>query len=450
MKILHTADLHFSTNADKLAEVVRTTDFLLEQALVERPDVIVLAGDSLDEYDGRIRLDSECARAAISFVERCADIAPTVIIRGTKSHDRDSPYLFQHLRSRYPIHVAADVQQVALMSDGTTACTGFVRLADGFPEPAKYCRAIFTLVPSLDKSHLMASDDSSIRSGNLMFKEAVHDLFAGFGIINDQFTVQGIPTVLVTHGMLTGACFSSGQTAVGEDLEFGLTDLHAAKCSATMLGHVHKFQSFTGNVVYSGSPGRLNFGEQEDKGFVVWEFDGARVADMRFVQTPARRFCFGEVPEYAGALDVYSRAEELADDCRGADVRFRLQIPEECRAEIDRDRLEQIFLVSGANKVKLEISIIPRQRARAEGISRVDSLADKVQKWGDTVGETIPGDVLALAGVIEGCSAEELLVQAQMATDSAPVSEVRIAGVKAACDRYLAGSGQSDLFGETA
>jgi hypothetical protein len=149
-------------------------------------------------------------------------------------------------------------------------------------------------------------------------------------------------------------------------------------------------------------------------------------------------------------LDVYNRAEELASDCRGADVRFRLQIPEEFRAEIDRDRLEQIFLAAGANKVKLEISIIPRQRARADGISRVDSLADKVQKWGDTVSETIPDEVLVLASVIEGCSAEELLVQAQVATDSAPVSEVRIAGVKAACDRYLDGSRQSDLFGEAA
>jgi exonuclease SbcD len=401
-KVLHTADLHFSINTDKLVEVVRTTDFLLERAAIERPDVIILAGDSVDEYDGRIRLDSECARAAISFVERAADIAPVIIIRGTKSHDRESPAIFSHLRAKFPILVACDIKQISLTTDR--------KFVEDIDHPWVETVASFTLVPSLDKSYLMAADDSSIRSGNMAFKEAVHDLFAGFGIVNDQFTAHDIPTILVTHGMLTGACFSSGQTAIGEDLEFGLNDLHAAKATYTALGHVHKHQVFPGNVVYCGSPGRLNFGEAEDKGFVIAEFSDAECVDVRFEQTPARRFCFGEVPEYTDAQDVYARANTLAAGCRGADVRFRLQLPEECRADVDRDRLEQIFLLAGANKVKLEISIIPKQRSRSEGISRVDSLPEKVLRWGAVVGESIPDSVLALASVIEGITAEELLV----------------------------------------
>jgi len=446
-KVLHTADLHFSINTDKLVEVVRTTDFLLERAVIERPDVIVLAGDSVDEYDGRIRLDSECARAAISFVERAADVAPVIIIRGTKSHDRESPAIFSHLRAKHPIHVATEIEQICLWSDG--------HFYSADPVCGESVVCAFTLVPSLDKSYLMAADDSSIRSGNMAFKEAVHDLFAGFGIVNDQFTAHNIPTILVTHGMLTGACFSSGQTAIGEDLEFGLNDLHAAKATYTALGHVHKHQVFPGNVVYCGSPGRLNFGEAEDKGFVIAEFSDAECVDVRFEQTPARRFCFGEVPEYTDAQDVYVRANALAVDCRGADVRFRLQLPEECRADVDRDRLEQIFLLAGANKVKLEISIIPKQRSRSEGISRVDSLPEKVLRWGAVVGESIPDSVLALASVIEGITAEELLVQAQVAADppleavpAVPVAQSRIAGVHAACDRFFVNQGgQAGLFG---
>jgi len=449
MKLLHTADLHFSNTTDKLVEVVRTTEFLLAQAVIERPDVIIIAGDSIDEYDSRIRLDSECARAAISFVERAADIAPVIIIRGTKSHDRESPAIFSHLRAKFPIHVACDIKQISLTTDR--------KFVEDIDHPWVETVASFTLVPSMDKSYLMAADDSSIRSGNMAFKEAVHDLFAGFGIINDQFTAHNIPTVLVTHGMLTGACFSSGQTAIGEDLEFGLNDLHAAKATYTALGHVHKHQVFPGNVVYCGSPGRLNFGEAEDKGFVIAEFSDAECVDVRFEQTPARRFCFGEVPEYTDAQDVYARANALAVDCRGADVRFRLQLPEECRADVDRDRLEQIFLLAGANKVKLEISIIPKQRSRSEGISRVDSLPEKVLRWGAVVGESIPDSVLALASVIEGITAEELLVQAQVAADPplasdpvVPVAQSRIAGVQAACDRFFVNQGgQGGLFGSS-
>lgn len=450
-KCLHTGDLHFSNTPDKLAEVVRTTDFLLQQAAIERPNVIIVSGDSIDEYDSRIRIDSDCARAAISFIERCGNLAPTVVIRGTKSHDRDAVYLFQHLRSLYPIHVACDVQRVALVPGDVTGIPRFTDLVGD--KNYGDIEAVFTLVPSLDKTYIMADDSSGIRSGNQIFKEAVHDLFAGYGIINDQFTAVGIPTFLVTHGMMSGAVFSSGQVAVGEDLEFGLNDLHAACCSYVALGHVHKYQEFPGNVFYCGSPGRLNFGETEDKGFIVAEFLGKHLESTRFVTTPARRFCFGEVTEYVGAEDVYAQAQALAIDCRGADVRFRLSIPQENRADIDRDRLEQLFLVACANKVKIEISVIPKQRARAEGISHIDSLAEKVLRWGATVGEAIPDNVPALASIIEGVSAEELLMQAQVAAAPAPVVPVptvaalHVIGVKVACDRYLESQGgQAGLF----
>lgn len=411
--ILHTADLHFSNNTEKLVEVVRTTNFMLERAIVEKPDCIVIAGDTLDEFDGRIRLDSECARAAISFIERAADIAPVIIIRGTKSHDRESPYLFQHLHGFNPIHVACDVEMVALGLDRKfttvdTNCDNYL--------------AVFTLIPQLDKTYMSALD--SIRSGNMAFKEAIHDLFAGFGIINTVFTSKDIPTILVTHGMLTGCSYSSGQVAIGDDLEFSLNDLHSARTTYTALGHVHKYQEFPGDVVYCGSPGRLNFGEQEEKGFVFASFSDAECTNIEFIKTPARRFCIGEVPIYIDAKDVYARAYDLAIDCKGADVRFRLQVPEEHRADIDHDRLEQIFLIAGANKVKLEISVIPKQRTRAAGISSAVSLSDKVLRWAETVGETVPADVLAMASIIEGMSIDELLATAQIAIDTPSIVPV--------------------------
>lgn len=413
LKVLHSADLHFSISADKLPEVVRTTDALLVQARAEQPDVIVLAGDTVDEYDGRIRLDSDCARAAIAFVQEAANIAPVVIIRGTKSHDRESPYFFQHLRARNPIHVATSIEQMALVRHDMDLHAYFYewrpmndqRLVDG-----ERTVAVFSLVPSLDKSQLLAHMDASIAGGNVIFRELVHDLFAGFGLVNE--TCQ-CPTFLVTHGMLTGAVFSSGQTAVGEDLEFGLSDLQAAKASAVLLGHVHKHQVFPGNVAYSGSPGRLNFGEQEDKGFLVWDCEGRAVPVMRFIPLPARRFCFGAVEWDGSAATVLAEARRIAEDCSGADVRFRYTIPEEERLSVDRSALELLFLGAGANRAKIEMNVIPKQRTRAAGISARHLLTEKVQQWGETVGEEIPADVLLLASRIEGLSADELLAESR-------------------------------------
>jgi len=439
-RILHTADLHFSMKSEKLQEVVRTTDYLLEWATDNRPDCIVVAGDLLDHYDGKIAADSDCFRAAKSFVHRAADIAPVVIVRGTKSHDRDISGLFDDISSRFPVHVASDVEMVALMASDDRDPGQFILAGDNGWYPEHCVRAVFTLVPSLDKAALLGRIDSgSMKDGNFQFKEAVHDMFAGFGLINSNLSV---PTVLVTHGMLTGAVFSTGQCAVGEDLEFGLNDLQAAKCDAVMLGHIHRSQSFDGNIAYSGSPGRLNFGEQEEKGFLVWEFTTDNVAggqnvSYRFIPTPARRFVFGDLPEWSGAENVYNEAICMARDCQGAYVRLRYTVPEEERQSVDRGHLEALF--DGAASVKIEVQVIPKVRSRAAGISRVDSLPEKVSRWGETTGIDIPVNVLALAANIEGQDAEELL-EAAMALVSgvAPVTPVPV-------DMY-----QSDLFSEAA
>jgi len=414
-KVLHSADLHFSISTDMLPEVIRTTDSLLDQARTEQPDVIILAGDTVDEYCGRIRLDSECARAAISFVQQAADIAPVVIVRGTKSHDRESPYFFAHLRGKNPIHVANSIEQVALVRHDMDLHAYYYEwrpLADQRLVDGERMVAAFSLVPSLDKSQLLAQVDASIAGGNIVFRELVHDLFAGFGLVNDACQC---PTFLVTHGMLTGAVFSSGQTAVGEDLEFGLSDLQAARASYVALGHVHKFQEFAGNVFYPGSPGRLNFGEQEEKGFIMAEFSGRAFTGFRFLPTPARRFCFGVVEwgDDGSAEKVLAEARRVSVDCSGADVRFRYSIPEEERLSVDRSALESLFLGAGANRAKIEMNVIPKQRTRAEGISKLETLPEKVRSWGTVVGEEIPDDVLLLAGRIEGLSADELLAEAR-------------------------------------
>lgn len=412
-RVLHTADLHFSMKPEKLQEVVRTTDFILQWATNNRPDCIVIAGDLLDHYDMKIGADSDCFRAAKRFIHIASDIAPVAIVRGTKSHDRDISGLFDDISSRFPVHVSSDVDMVALDHD-ERGDLHFTQSIDGYGHPL----AVFTLVPSLDKAALMGRiGGDSIKDGNFQFREAVHDMFAGFGLINSQ---MACPTVLITHGMLTGAVFSTGQCAVGEDLEFGLNDLQAAKCDAVMLGHVHKYQSW-GNVAYSGSPGRLNFGEQEEKGFLLWTFDDGSTSHQ-FVPTPARRFVFGDLPEWSGANNVYNEAICMARDCQGAYVRLRYVVPEEERQSVDRGHLEALF--DGAASVKIEVQVIPKLRVRAAGISRVESLADKVMKWSETVGIDVPDNVIGLASIIEGKDAEELLQEAIAAVAGAMVVPV--------------------------
>ena len=395
LKVLHSADWHFQNDPTALDEVVRVTDHLAVVAKKERPDVIVLAGDLVDELHSRIRLDSEAARAVIKAVTAMGDIAPVVIVRGTLSHDRNSPYIFESLRTRFPVVVASEPMQVGLFSSPFGEPTFNHVGAEG------HMVAVFTLLPSLDKSWMAANFGGGIREGNASWRESLHDLLAGFGLINEGFDC---PRILVTHGMLTGAQFSSGQEAIGEDMEFGLDTLRAAKADFVALGHVHRMQTFGSDIAYCGSPGRMNFGEPEEKGALLVEVERGMAPVMRFIPTPARRFVFAE----ATFEEVPSELARVVADCRGAHVRFRYSIPEEQRHAVSREALESAILESGAAKVKIECQIIPIVRSRAAGISAVPSLVAKLQKWGEVTGTVIPPRVLEIAGAIEGLTVEEL------------------------------------------
>jgi exonuclease SbcD len=204
--------------------------------------------------------------------------------------------------------------------------------------------------------------------------------------------------------MVTGATFSSGQQAVGDDLEMPLSALRAAKCDYVALGHVHRMQVFGSDVAYCGSPGRLNFGEPEEKCLLLVDVKHGESPVITAVPTPARRFVFIE----ADIDSLHAEIAAVADQINGAHVRVRFTVPEERRHEIDREAIEAHLLLGGAVAVKVEGQVIPMTRQRAAGISHVTTLAAKVQRWGTAVGVEIPERVLLIASEIEGLEVTEL------------------------------------------
>jgi DNA repair exonuclease SbcCD nuclease subunit len=418
--ILHTADLHFSTKTEKLEEVITTTGCLLAYAGEHPPNLAIIAGDSLDEADTPIRIDSEAARAAISFVTRLANICPVLIVRGTRSHDRESPYLFRHLRTTFPVYVADKFEQIAYCDERHPGNrTYFWPLGDALANDDAQILAAFTLLPSPDKSGLVSAvGGDSLADTNRIAKESLNDLLAFFGE-----NVKGLdcPHIAVGHGMITGAQFSGGMTAVGEDLEYSLSDLKLLNADLQCWGHIHKMQNW-GDVFYSGSPGRLNMGETEVKGFLIHTLDGRKLVESHFIETPARRFVLVEAAWSDGGLDgIMAKATECEAQCAGADVRFRYDIPDECRHQVNRDELRVRFEAAGARLVKIEQTILPTVRVRAQGISQLETLADKIRKWSDVTGVTVPERVYEIAKTIEGRDTEELIDDAKRQVEAQPL-----------------------------
>ncbi len=409
--VLQTGDQHFSNKADKLAESIVTNHAVLDKAEIELPDVILMTGDLVDEHDGPIRIDSESARAAIQYVKRAASIAPVLIIRGTRSHDRETPYLFDQLQTIHPVRVCSRIEMVALLPDNS-----FINMGDEAPYMMEDYKAVFTVFPSPDKANLIATfGGASITASTLNAKEVLNDTLAYVGSVNAEIP-PNVPRIFVAHGMITGAKFSSGTVATGEDFEYSLADLALTQTDLKAFGHVHKFQTFPGNVFYSGSAGRLNMGETEEKGFLMHEMEGRALIQTRFIETPARRFVLYDVPWGDGGIDyILARANECESECNGADVRFRYAIPEEFRHMINREDLVKRFTDAGARLIKIEPTLIPKIRQRAAGISQMTSMANKVRKWAETVGIELPDRVTAIALTIESRDAEELIDDAKNA-----------------------------------
>ena len=154
-------------------------------------------------------------------------------------------------------------------------------------------------------------------------------------------------------------------------------------------------------MAYPGSIGRLHYGEEGDKGFILWTVD-ADGASLEFVATPARRMVhldFGGPPDLAAI-------QAAAASAQGAFVRVRWNVAEEERESVDRAAI--VAALAGAAEVKLEARVIPVLRSRAEGISQAQSLEQKLRRWAEATGVEAEG-LAARLRELESSEVEEIV-----------------------------------------
>ena len=247
---------------------------------------------------------------------------------------------------------------------------------------------------------------------------AIAALLRGWREVNQRARLAGVATVGVSHGTVQGCVTEHGVPMAGLDHEFTTTALFDAAASAFMLGHIHKHQLWReGNrlVAYPGSIGRLHYGEEGDKGFILWtiDADGARLA---FVATPARRMVH---LDFVAKPDMEA-VKAAAASAQGAFVRVRWSVAEEEQGTIDRAAV--MAALGGAAEVKLEGRVIPVMRSRAEGISQEHTLAEKVRRWAEATGVEV-GGLLARLERMNAADVEQIAVEiARAEGDAGPAN----------------------------
>ena len=365
IKVAHIGDVHFS---DKhLEEVDKVMNSTIDYLGDHPPQLIVIPGDT---FDHKLEQNSPALFAAIEAVSRLANIAPTLIMQGTLSHDAPRAInIFNSIQAANEIYVVDTVCQVVLRNGvfGLLASTGSLD-AD----------VLISCLPSVNKGEIAAvfGADNAGRAAGVQ----VADLLKSWAPSHLAARGAGVPTIFMTHGTVSGSVTEHGCVMAGLDWEMTSGIVFASEASAGMINHIHKHQSWESQdgkrrIAYPGSLGRYHFGEQGDKGFLVWDVSHDS-ATFDFIVTPAKQLL--EVT-FTGTPDMEALAKVAREAPIGAHVRIRYSVDEEHRTSVDKEAIAKLF---GAHReCKIEGSINPVQRQRSAGISKVVDLNTQLVQW---------------------------------------------------------------------
>lgn len=367
MKLLHFADLHLGVDnygtqdaatgvSTRSLDILRALDAIIDRAINEPADAVLFAGDMFKNRDPNPTLQRELARRVSRLVR--AGISLVLLVG-----NHDLPGAVGRATAA-EIYEALDVPGVHIVRN----LTG-IRL-----ETASGPLNVVG-VPWLTRSTLLEQEvfralgdvelDEAIRAG---ISQQVREL--------SRELEPDVPAVLLAHVSLQGADFGLERALMlGRDVTVGSDDLSASAFDYVALGHIHKHQVLGTRppVVYSGSPERIDFGEEgEPKGYVWVEIetaDSTRKTAWEFVELPARRFetiridATGDEPE----LKIDRAIAAAGDRIKGSIVRFFIAVDAEHEAEVSVGRIRRLvgehepFAVAGVRVASEE-----ERRARLE------------------------------------------------------------------------------------
>ncbi|KQS73432.1 exonuclease SbcCD subunit D [Modestobacter sp. Leaf380] len=312
MRLLHTSDWHVGRSlhgTDLLAEQEAVLSGLADVVRAERVDVVLVAGDVYDRA-----VPSADATGVLDRVLSRLRAAGATVVLTPGNHDSARRLGFASgLLAVSGVHVRAS----------TPALDEPVLLVDEHGEVAVY--GLPFLEPEVAR-HQLGVDVG--RSHQAVLSAAMER------VRSDLYFRPGARSVVLAHAFVGGGEPSDSE----RDIAVGGVDLVGPSVfdgvDYVALGHLHRPQTLTPRLRYSGSPMAYSFGEAgQQKSVWLVDLDAGGLADVRAVGLPVPRELsvltgeLGELladPSYTAVEDHFVSGR-LTDGVRPADPMRRLQ-----------------------------------------------------------------------------------------------------------------------------
>jgi len=381
IKIIHTGDGHYSRENQE--PFFKSASHLLEKARKEEPDLIVIAGDLFDRAvndttgSGFPRL--------VCWMKSLMDIAPVVAVRGTPTHDPPGCYeVFETIQAQRNFTLLTAWESYFLDNFGVQT------------ESNNHARLLILGLPEPSKEWFLKDKQLGKTEGDEAIKEGIRELLLGMGAIRKQY--PEIPCILVSHITVAGSSISDAQILPPGGIQIGKDDLALVGADYYALGHIHLGQQIEDMpAYYCGSMFPVNWGELDQKGFNIVEFDdyvlevGCEPVVQRipFPHPPRKKIVF----EYGSEITEDVDGFQVWVECKGTKEQLRL-------LDID-ERMDELLSMGACSDSRITKAIIPTETVRAGQISEAVSLVDKLKVYADLSGETLNDSTIERAADLE-------------------------------------------------
>jgi len=357
MRVLHFSDLHIGVEnygridpetglSTRLGDFLYSLDQVVEFALTEGVDLVLLAGDA---YKGRDPTQTHQREFAKRLNRLSRAGIPTFLLVG--NHDLPA------VSSRATAVDIFPTLEVANVYVGSSLKNYDVSTPSG---PIQVLA-----VPWPRRSAILSREDSRGMSIEQVRQALEERLTEGIDIEAKKLNPD-IPAIITAHVTVNGATVGTERSMMlGQDHVLLVSALDRPQVEYVALGHIHKHQILRPDppmVVYSGSLQRVDFSEESDeKGFCVVDLDltapqGHRMTNFEFHKLDARIFVTVDVfvePQDVDPTETVVRAinrKEIAD----AVVRVRISLAAESDAHLReteiREALEPAHFIASISR----------------------------------------------------------------------------------------------------